>query len=162
MQFGAWMGILIILLSGFAPLISQTLAATRSGSNHKVPIRNISQETPLGVTHSAQNPSTHDAMTVAAVSAATGSSIEHHAVYKNTKIPGLQCAHDEQTSHHGHRGQDACGYCNLLAHSPFVISTLPLPAVMSEVHHTFIAALRVAFRPHTVAAASRPQPPPLS
>lgn len=153
MHYGAWIGILIILISGFAPMISQTLAAKRLSNNHPSLLAQLIQATPLCVFHAVTTGNDMDQVS------------EIHAVHGNRQMQRMQnIQHDHQNHQEhpaSHRNQEACAYCNLFAHTPFLIGTLPQLAAVAQVHHAFIARLGAAFRPHTVAAESRPQPPPL-
>lgn len=160
MHYGAWIGVLVILMSGFAPMISQTLAAKRFHSSTPM-LSEIIQATPLCILHSA---------------ASTEAGNANHGASKTPDMMGMhgmagmahrlpeQQARQAHSGHQDHQSQDdqeACGYCNLFAHSPFLVNTLPQLATVAQIHHAFIATLGAAFRPRTVAAASRPQPPPL-
>lgn len=163
MHYGAWIGILIILISGFAPMVSQTLAAHRLTREYPALLSQLMQATPLCELHSEAATNDNNEVKVFASNAGVAA----HATHEPRQMQGLQreqsTPQDHQQAHSRahHQGQEACGYCNLFAHSPFLVSTLPQLIAATQIHHTYMAALGAAFRPRTVAAASRPQPPPL-
>lgn len=154
---------LIILTSGFAPMISQTLAAKRLNSSHPPFLTQFIQPTPFCVFHAVTSGNDMDRVNV---SASTDAASENHAIHNDRQMHGMKHTENEQRTHQNHpashQSQEACEYCNLFAHSPFLMSTLPQLAAVAQVHHEFIATLGAAFRPYTVTAESRPQPPPLS
>ncbi|WP_255419137.1 DUF2946 family protein [Glaciimonas sp. PCH181] len=162
MHYGAWIGIMVILMSAFAPMISQTLTARRFLSAHQTSFTDIIQAAPLCLFHDASD--SDDAKKVAAT---TDTAMSGMAMMSSSKAMPMQHSKLSQPSshshegHEGHDGQEACGYCNLFAHSPLLLNTLLQITSATLTHHAFIAAMGAAFRPYTVAAASRPQPPPL-
>ncbi|MDY7546842.1 DUF2946 family protein [Glaciimonas sp. CA11.2] len=166
MHYGAWIGILVILISGFAPMISQTLAAKRFHSRTPM-LAQIIQASPLCIVHTAASAEAdnidhgaskmHDMMGMSGMKGMTHRLPEQQSQQTQRAHSG----HQDHRGQDGQDGQEACGYCNLFSHSPFLVNTLPQLAAVAHIHHAFIAILGAAFRPRTVAAASRPQPPPL-
>jgi hypothetical protein len=139
---------LIILMSGFAPMVSQTLLANK--------LHRASQAILAAAIQAPPPCAFHDAM---GAESAAGALADASAT---TLHPAHDARHNPQhDSQHHHDGQEACGYCNLFAHSPLLLNTLLHSATTTFAHHAFTAAIGAAFRPHTVAAASRAQPPPL-
>lgn len=140
-RYGAWVGILAILMTAFAPMVSQTLLANQFHSGRQANLSALIQETP----HCA----IHDAIAAEDVA-------DPRADAATTAI------HPDLESMPQHDSQEACGYCKLFAHSPFLLNTLLQIDAATHAHHAYLAAIGAAFRPYTVAAASRPQPPPLT
>lgn len=165
MHYGAWIGIVVILMSAFAPMISQTLAARRFLGTHQTSFTEIFQATPLCLFHAAPSPHATKNVTPAAptaMSAMAMMSMPDAMPMQHSKLTRATTQqHDGPNHHEGHDDQEACGYCNLFAHSPLLLNTLLQITSATLTHHAFIAAMGAAFRPYTVAAASRPQPPPL-
>lgn len=189
MQYGAWIGILVILMCGFAPMISQTLSAKRFAIAFPNRFESI-EATLLCTIHPGMRSAEDDGATggttdktdigamaagpmanmpVHTVAAHSVSSTQYQHAQQGQRGQGSHAGHYGHYGHYGHHGnaghydqdnQEACGYCSLFAHSPFLVTTLPQLAAIAQFHHTFIATFGAAFRPHTVAAASRPQPPP--
>lgn len=122
-------------------MVSQTLLANQFHSGRQVNLAAFIQATP----HCA----VHDAIAAENV-ADTRADAATTAIH-----PDLE--HMPQ-----HDSQEACGYCKLFAHSPFLLNTLVQIDAATITHHAYMAAIGAAFRPYTVAAASRPQPPPLT
>jgi hypothetical protein len=140
-RYGAWVGILVILMTAFAPMVSQTLLADKFQSGRQANLAALIQATPHCTFHDA----------IAAENVADTSA--------DASTTAINPDHEHLPQHDS---QEACGYCKLFAHSPFLLNTLLHIDAATITHHAYMAAIGAAFRPYTVAAASRPQPPPLT
>ncbi|MGS0743836.1 DUF2946 family protein [Glaciimonas sp. GG7] len=144
MHYVAWIGIVMLLIGGFAPMVSQTLLAQRLQRAHQMDL--------TAIILAAPNCLFHDPLNEENTKAAQPHTLSQYS-------PQAHENHDDGKK--GHESQEACGYCNLYAHSPFLLTTQLQITLTIAARHAFIAAMGAAFRPYTVAAASRPQPPPL-
>ncbi len=74
-------------------------------------------------------------------------------------FPDHSSNHDSNHST-DHDGMEACGYCSLLAHQPFITAAFAQLDAATTINGSYLAALSAAFQPYSVARASRAQPPP--
>ncbi|WP_194270697.1 DUF2946 domain-containing protein [Glaciimonas soli] len=137
-----WIATFAILMNVFAPLISHTLAQKNNENAHQAALMTMIADATFCTTHDASQRAQ-----------------QSHADHDPNLSSNYSSNHDADHST-DHDGMEACGYCSLLAHQPFLTTAFAQLDAATTINGSYVAALSAAFQPYTVAHANRAQPPP--